>query len=78
MSETLKSPRMFTPCEWICSNRIKHSEADAARESAQNVALENDVLMKEIKDRTIKTMQDVDEKLGDEYGIVYFVKQIRE
>ncbi|KAL5966439.1 Tektin-1 [Taenia solium] len=72
MSETFKTPRMFTHCEWLCLNRIKHSEADAARESAQNVAFENDVLMKEIKDRTDKTMQDVDEKLDQRISDLSF------
>ncbi|VDK24453.1 unnamed protein product [Taenia asiatica] len=72
MSETFKTPRMFTHCEWLCSNRIKHSEANAARESAQNVAFENDVLMKEIKDRTNKTMQDVDEKLDQRISDLSF------
>nr|CDS20170.1 tektin 1 [Echinococcus granulosus] len=72
MSEAIKAPRMFTPCEWLCSNRIKHSEADAARESAQNVAFENEALMNEIKDRTIKTMQDVDEKLDQRITDISF------
>ncbi|VDM36444.1 unnamed protein product [Hydatigera taeniaeformis] len=63
MSDTVGTPRMFKPCEWLCSNRTHYGKADAVRESARNVALENNVLMKEIKERTLKTMQDVDEKL---------------
>lgn len=64
MCENVKRPHMFTTCEWVCSNEAKYNEANNARKSAQNTDYDCDALLNDIKKRTVRTMQDVDMKLG--------------
>ncbi len=64
MSELIKPPCMFTASEWMCANKAKYGHANATREYAQNLDYECDRTLDEIKNRTRKTMDDVNKKLG--------------
>ncbi|VDD79827.1 unnamed protein product [Mesocestoides corti] len=63
MSELIKPPKIFTPNEWFCSKQLKYKNADAVCKLAQNLDFECDRSIEEIKNRTDKTMEDVDKKL---------------
>ncbi|VDL60896.1 unnamed protein product [Hymenolepis diminuta] len=58
---------MYSPCDWTCSNEIKYANAVAARQSAQIQDYTCDVILKEIKARTERAMEDVDKKIGIQF-----------
>lgn len=67
LCEKVELSHMYSPCDWTCSNEIKYANAVAARQSAQIQDYTCDVILKEIKARTERAMEDVDKKIGIQF-----------
>lgn len=55
---------MHKPCDWISSNEIRYADAVAARQFAQIEEYSSDVILKKVKTRAERAIQDVDKKIG--------------